>query len=147
MDMLIAESRLTAFQDSANMHPHRRTSRTDAMTDIKDGLDNVVAATTRLSHVDGDAGRLTIAGYAVDDLAPNATFEDVAFLLLNGRLPDRRELAPFARDLAARRTLPRVANDVLRDAAAALAPVMDALRMATPLLSLGRAENPLDDAL
>jgi citrate synthase len=117
------------------------------MTNIKDGLDNVVAATTRLSHVDGDAGRLTIAGYAVDDLAPNATFEEVAFLLLNGRLPDRRELGRFAQDLAARRTLPRVATEVLREAAASGAPPMDALRMAAPLLSLGRAEDPLEDAL
>jgi citrate synthase len=114
---------------------------------MSDGLDNVVAASTRLSHVDGQAGRLTIAGYAVDDLAPNATFEEVAYLLLHGRLPEPAELIAFARDLAARRALPRVAVGVLREAAAAHALPMDALRMAAPLLSLGRAENPLDDAL
>jgi citrate synthase len=114
---------------------------------MSDGLDNVVAASTRLSHVDGQAGRLTIAGYAVDDLAPNATFEEVAYLLLHGRLPEPAELIAFARDLSARRVLPRAAIDVLREAAAAHALPMDALRMAAPLLSLGRAEHPLDDAL
>ena len=72
---------------------------------MNEGLDNVIAASTRLSHVDGEAGRLTIAGYAVDDLAPAATFEDVAYLLLKGRLSSPRERAAFARDLAARREI------------------------------------------
>lgn len=111
------------------------------------GLDKVVAATTRLSHVDGDAGQLTIAGYAVDDLAPHATFEEVAFLLLHGRLPEPTELVRFTDNLAARRALPRAALDVLREAATANTLPMDALRMTAPLLSLGRQEDPLDDAL
>src|SRR5215207_5269975 len=117
------------------------------MTTIKDGLDNVVAATTRLSQVDGEAGRLTIAGYAVDDLAPQASFEEVAYLLLHGALPTPAQLVTFANDLAARRELPRAALGVLREAAASSVPPMDALRMAAPLLSLGRAEDPLDDVI
>src|SRR5256886_6728242 len=110
-------------------------------------LEGVVATSTRLSHVDGEAGRLTIAGYAVEDLAPYARFEEVAFLLLYARLPDPSELARFTQDLAGRRALPRAGFDVLRAAAAAQAPPMDVLRMAAALLSLGRQENPLDDAL
>src|SRR5438094_598488 len=51
-------------------------------------LEGVVATSTRLSHVDGGAGRLTIAGYAVGDLAPYARFEEVAFILLRSRLPE-----------------------------------------------------------
>jgi citrate synthase len=114
---------------------------------MSEGLDNVIAASTRLSEVDGEAGRLTIAGYAVDDLAPAATFEEVAYLLLNERLPEPDERARFARELAARRELPRVALDVLRGAAAERASPMDALRMAAPVLSLGRREDPLEDAM
>src|SRR5439155_1402477 len=110
-------------------------------------LEGVVATSTRLSHVDGEAGRLTIAGYAVEDLAPYARFEEVAFLLLYARLPDPSELARFTQDLAGRRALPRAGFDVLRAAAAAQAPPMDVLRMAAALLSLGRQENPLDDAM
>jgi citrate synthase len=113
---------------------------------MSEGLDNVVAASTRLSEVDGEAGRLTIAGYAVDDLAPAATFEDVAFLLLNGKLPETHERFAFARDLAARRELPRAAISLLREAAGVQTSPMDALRMAAPVHSLGRREDPLEDA-
>jgi citrate synthase len=114
---------------------------------MREGLEDVVAASTRLSHVDGEAGLLTIAGYAVEDLAPSASFEEVAYLLLHGRLPEPSESVRFARDLAGRRGLSRVAFEVLREAALAKASPMDALRMAAPLLSLGREENALDDAM
>ncbi len=117
------------------------------MTVMREGLEDVVAASTRLSHVDGEAGRLTIAGYAVEDLAPYATFEEVAYLLLHGRLPDHSECARFAQNLAGRRALSRAAIQILHEAAAARVPPMDALRMAAPVLSLGREENPVDDAL
>ncbi len=111
------------------------------------GLEGIVAAATRLSHVDGEGGRLTLAGYAVEDLAPRASFEDVAYLLLNGRLPEPAEGERFGQELAARRSLPPVAIEVLRAAAEAEAPPIDALRMAAPLLSLGRAGDPRQDAI
>jgi citrate synthase len=114
---------------------------------MRGGLEDVVAASTRLSHVDGEAGRLTIAGYAVEDLAPYASFEEMAYLLLHGRLPEPSERVRFARDVAERRALSRAAMEVLHEAAATKASPMDALRMAAPLLSLGREENPLDDAM
>lgn len=115
------------------------------------GLDGVVAAETRLSHVDGEAGELILSGYRVDDLAPQASFEEVAYLFLHGRLPDGAECSAFAQDLASRRALPSLAFTVLREAAVAQAPTpsraMDALRMVAPLLSLGRPENPVEDAM
>jgi citrate synthase len=114
---------------------------------MAEGLEGVIAASTRLSHVDGEAGRLTIAGYAIEDLAPHAGFEEVAHLLLHGRLPDSAELAKFAHDLSERRALPRAAVAVLHEAAAAGAPPMDALRMGAAVLSVGRAGPPEDDAL
>src|SRR4029077_15831152 len=82
-----------------------------------------------------------------EDLAPHASFEEVTYLLLHGRLPQQPECVAFTRDLAQRRALPTAAIDVLRQAAAAKAPPMDALRMAAPILSLGRQENPMEDAL
>jgi citrate synthase len=111
------------------------------------GLEGIVAASTRLSHVDGEAGQLILAGYPVEELAPNATFEEVAYLFLHGRLPEPPERAALAKDLAERRALPHAAIEVLRQAAAVHTPVIDALRMATALLSLGREENPFDDAM
>ena len=68
------------------------------------GLEGVVAAETKLSHVDGERGELIIAGYRVDDLAPNATFEEVVWLLWNGELPGAKELGTFRRELASRRS-------------------------------------------
>jgi citrate synthase len=114
---------------------------------MQEGLDGVVAASTRLSHVDGEAGRLTIAGYDVDDLAPKASFEEVAYLLLHGVLPQSGELARFARELSQRRAVPRPVFTVLREAAKTAAPSMDAVRMAVPLLSLGRSETAEDQCL
>ena len=51
------------------------------------GLDDVVAAETELSHVDGRAGQLVIRGYRVEDLVGRATFEDVCGLMWDGDLP------------------------------------------------------------
>ena len=90
---------------------------------------------------------MTLCGYAAEDLAPHATFEDVAFLFLEGRLPTPSERLGFARDLAARRAVPRGVVDVLREAAELDTSPMNALLMAVPLLRLGRPENPREDAL
>src|SRR5436309_9003590 len=97
--------------------------------DMPADLEGVVATSTRLSHVDGEAGRLTIAGYAVEDLAPNAGFEEVVYLLLKGRLPEPAELVRFTEDLARRRALSPAVVEVLRRAAGARVAPMDALRM------------------
>src|SRR5262249_48008019 len=51
------------------------------------GLDDVVAAETELSDVDGQAGRLIIRGHRVEDLVAGATFEDVCGLMWQGALP------------------------------------------------------------
>jgi citrate synthase len=114
---------------------------------MAEGLDGVVAAATRLSEVDGERGRLTIAGYAVDELAPQLSFEAVAFLLLNGRLPDREECRRFAGELSTRRALSPATVAAIREAAAAGAEPMTALRMAAATLGLGGAQRPSDEAL
>jgi len=56
------------------------------------GLQDVVAAETRISDIDGKLGKLWYAGYSIDDLAANSTFEEITYLLQNGRLPSRIEL-------------------------------------------------------
>ncbi len=70
------------------------------------GLEGVVVGHTDLSNVEGQIGRLTYRGYDIDDLAPNATFEEVAHLLLFGHLPNATELKAFKAELASRRALP-----------------------------------------
>jgi citrate synthase len=63
------------------------------------GLKGVVVARTRLSKVDGQAGKLYFAGYDITDLAEHALFEEVIFLLWNNRLPTALELEFFKADL------------------------------------------------
>jgi citrate synthase len=110
------------------------------------GLEGVVATTTRLSMVDGEAGRLVIAGFPVEELAGRATFEETLYLLWNDALPDARQLAGLKEDLHARRALPEATKDLLRAAAAGRVPAMDALRMAAGTLGLQDGDDR-DDAL
>src|SRR5512146_3586363 len=56
------------------------------------GLEGIVAARSTISHVYGEEGRLVYGGYEIDDLAENATFEEVCHLLWFGELPMRAQL-------------------------------------------------------
>ena len=105
-------------------------------TTIHNGLEGIIAAETSLSMVDGTAGELVIAGFPVAELAMNATFEETAYLLWYGELPDAEELSSFRTDLSRRRELPAVAYELLQAAADARTDSMDALRMAAGTTSL-----------
>ena len=109
---------------------------------LASGLDQVVAAATRLSHVDGERGELLIAGFAVEELAPRATFEQAAYLLWHGELPDPAALARPAR----RSPRPAAAAchvALLREPAAASgAAPMDAGEMGVGPLSLAAPPPP-----
>jgi citrate synthase len=114
---------------------------------FKPGLEGVVAAETRLSSVDGQAGELIIAGFPVEELASKATFEETVYLLWNDALPDARQLHELRQSLAERRGLPGATLELLRAAAAQKIGVMDALRMAASSLSLSLDNDLQGDAL
>jgi citrate synthase len=99
-----------------------------------EGLEGVVAATTALSHVYGEEGRLVYRGYDIHELAGKATFEEVAYLLWNGHLPSRAELADLNAKLEANRALPAATIEILQALPPDTEP-MDALR--TGVSSLG----------
>ena len=114
-----------------------------ANTITKSGLEGVVAAETRLSRVDGQIGELVIAGFPLEELAANATFEETVYLLWNDVLPDAAALSDFREALQAHRILPPATIDLLRAAARSQVSVMDALRMAASTLSLSAPDaNP-----
>ena len=92
-----------------------------------DGLRGVPVASSSLTHIDGETGRLTVAGYAIEEIAPRCSFEETAFLLFNRRLPTAAELPRFAGTLAAARRMPDGALAVAQQAAAARIAPMDAL--------------------
>lgn len=112
------------------------------INEYRPGLEDVIAAQTRLSRVDGEAGTLLLAGYPVETLAPRATFEEVVFLMWNLCLPSVAELAELKRDLSSARDLPAPTLALLRAAAERGAPMMDALRMAAASLSLTIVDEP-----
>jgi citrate synthase len=105
------------------------------------GLEGIIAAQSAICYIDGEKGILSYRGYDINELAPNSTFEETTFLLWEGHLPSKEELAAFTKDLAAHRELPDVALRVLKDVAKSMGP-MDALR--TTVSALGAERNDAD---
>jgi citrate synthase len=116
-------------------------------TTLVPGLEGVVAAETRLSSVNGEAGELTIAGFPVEELASQASFEETVYLLWHDALPDAGQLTTFREEFAGWKALPGATLDLLRVAAAEKAPAMDALRMAAGTISLGVSDDSYAEAL
>ena len=90
-----------------------RMSKTEKPAPAK-GLEGVVAATTKLSSVRGLDGELIYRGYNINELAGNATYEEVVHLLHRGKLPNEAELASLKAELASARELPGGVVDMIR---------------------------------
>ncbi|RLM59755.1 citrate synthase [Halobellus sp. Atlit-31R] len=73
--------------------------------DLKRGLEGVLVAESELSYIDGDAGKLVYRGYPIEDLARQASYEEVVYLLWHGELPTAEELDDFASWMAGTRSL------------------------------------------
>jgi citrate synthase len=98
------------------------------------GLEGVVATQSGICFIDGTAGRLVYRGYDIGELVENATFEETAFLLWDGKLPNKSELSTLKSQLGASMTLPRHAQEILRALPKQMQP-MDALRTVVSSLS------------
>jgi len=98
------------------------------MSSTGTGLKGVVLDETRIALIDGDAGKLVYRGYNIHDLAQHATFEEVCYLLLQGTLPNREQLAVFDAQLKAGRTIAEPVVRVIEQVKAAHP--MDILRTA-----------------
>jgi len=96
------------------------------------GLEDVIATSSAICYLDGERGVLAYCGYDIHDLAANATFEEVCYLLWHRRLPSRAELGDLQSQLAAARRLPEPILRLMKS----LPPVdgMDALRTITSAL-------------
>jgi citrate synthase len=95
------------------------------------GLEGVIAGETAVSTIEGG---LRYRGYPVGELVENAGFDEVAFLLLHGDLPNRFQLGSFQRRLAAARSLPHPLLDLLRVLPPAISP-MDVVRSCVSILA------------
>jgi citrate synthase len=106
------------------------------------GLADVVAASTALSDIDGQAGRLFYRGYDINQLADSATFEEIAYLLQRGSPPTREQLDSYIGEIAAGRELGKLVAGSLPEVARSQEP-MEALRS---LVSLASADDPDKDS-
>src|SRR5262245_15090176 len=108
------------------------------------GLAGVVAGQTSISTVGKEGVGLTYRSYAIEDLAENATFEEVAFMLLRGELPNRDQLAKYLQRLKSLRGLPPPLKTVLEQLPASTHP-MDVLRTGASTLGCLEPETPGQD--
>jgi 2-methylcitrate synthase/citrate synthase II len=98
------------------------------------GLAGVVAGETKICWVDPNAG-LMYRGYDIHEMASEASFEEVAYLLINGELPNPKQLAQFTRQIATERSLPSPVIEMLRLLPRNSHP-MDMLRTGVSMLSV-----------
>jgi citrate synthase len=110
--------------------------------DIKKGLEGVVADTTAVSDVDGEAGRLYYRGYTVESLA-KYRFAEVAHLIVFGELPDAPALSRFEEYLWQAGQLPPAASALIAQMADSAAHPMEILQSVSALLATDAPTNAL----
>ena len=98
------------------------------------GLRGVSVADTKVSFIDGEKGILIYRGYRIEDLAENSSFMEVAYLILNGTLPDKKELAEFENRVRDARQVPEFIYESFKKLPEDANP-MDVLQASVPLLA------------
>ena len=103
--------------------------------EIKKGLLGIVVDETTVSQVMPDINSLTYRGYAVQDLCEKCIFEEVAYLILNGELPNKKQLKKFIKNERSERSLSKnILSDIQR--MPKKAHPMDVIRTAVSLMAL-----------
>jgi citrate synthase len=98
------------------------------------GLEGIIATQSDICFIDGEAGILAYHGYDIHTLAENGTFEEIIFLLWNGRLPNQSELDHLKKQLVQFRPIPKAVQDFLGSVPEGVP--MDVLRTAVSMLGL-----------
>ena len=109
------------------------------------GLRGQSAGQTSLSTVEQE-GSLRYLGYSIEDLAKNASFEEVAYLLLLGHLPKKQELEEFENELASLREMPESLVTVLESIPAEAHP-MEVVRTIISYMGVIESERSFDEQL
>ena len=108
-------------------------------SDIKYGLAGIVADKTAISEVVEETNSLTYRGYAVQDLSAHCRFEEVAYLLLKGELPNKAQLDAVNKEERSLRSLPKNVQDVIL--ASGEAHPMDVLRTDVSMVGVDDAKT------
>src|SRR5438270_1405684 len=115
--------------------PETSDRKTMSTSTITKGLEGVVAASSGVCYIDGDAGVLAYRGIDIHELAEKSTFEETCYLLWFGKLPTDNELKDLRQRLAAERKLDPAVVQFLRELPKGATP-MDVLRTAVSALGL-----------
>ena len=109
------------------------------------GLEGITVADIATSFIDGSIGKLIYSGYAIEDLAENASFEEVLFLLYHTRLPTKGELEALRRLIAQNAAIPADVLNMMKSLPKST-PAMVVLRTAVSMLAAydADAENLTD---
>jgi citrate synthase len=108
-----------------------------------EGLEDIIAGSSAICYIDGENGILAYRGIDIHELADNASFEEVTYLLWHGRLPTRAELAEFSLLLARERKLDAQIISLLRQAPRHALP-MDVLRSTVSSLAFFDPEEKVN---
>ena len=87
---------------------------TDNSVTISKGLEGIYIANTTLCKIDGTNGELWYRGYPIETLAEKSNYEEVAYLLLYGQLPKKKEFETFREKLISEREVPEAIGDIIR---------------------------------
>jgi citrate synthase len=112
--------------------------------ELQKGLRGVLVAESDMSYIDGDAGRLIYRGYDIKDLAQNASYEEVLYLLWEGHLPNQEELEDFSASMSTERSVGEETLETLRILAESDETPMAALRSGVSTLSTNEPERDAD---
>lgn len=115
------------------------------LIDVPAGLNGVVAADTAIGAVDGDRGFFHYGAYDATHLARTRTFEDVWFLVREGRLPEPGEVVAFRAETAALRALPGGLDSVIEIVGRTDASMLSKLRSVLSVAAAPLGLNPVID--
>ena len=101
--------------------------------EIRRGLQGVYIDRSKSSFIDGTEGKLLYRGYSIHDLAEKSSFEEIAYLLLYGELPNKTQLQDFDSNLRSSRSIPAEVIEIIR--VVKDSHPMDVLRTAVSALS------------
>jgi citrate synthase len=87
---------------------------TDNSVTVSKGLEGIYIANTTLCKIDGTNGKLWYRGYPIETLAEKSNYEEVAYLLLYGQLPKKKEFETFREKLISEREVPEAIGDIIR---------------------------------
>jgi citrate synthase len=112
--------------------------------ELKKGLRGILVAESEMSYIDGDAGKLIYRGYDIEELAREASYEEVLYLLWEGTLPTQAELDTFTESMATERAVDEETLETLEILAETDETAMAALRSAVSTLSASEPESDSD---